>query len=69
MKEEEYVGSKESTDSNMVLNNLKKIMSQCILSELDIDKLTYSDFEYLFLNMRVRSMGESDDINTTCPSC
>lgn len=60
---------KESTDSNMVLNNLKKIMNQCILSELDIDKLTYSDFEYLFLNMRVRSMGESVDFNTTCPSC
>ena len=37
-------------------------MQLCILDDTDINKISFSDFEYLFVNMRVRSMGESVDL-------
>tara|TARA_R100001510_G_C7655770_1_gene215129 strand:+ start:3944 stop:4654 length:711 start_codon:yes stop_codon:yes gene_type:complete len=60
---------KEATDMSTVVQNLKKIVNNCVLSELDTTNLSYTDFEYLFLNMRVRSMGESVDFNTECECC
>ena len=60
---------KESTDTTMIIQNLKKIVANCIISDFDVNTLSYTDFEYLFLNMRVRSMGEHVDFKTTCESC
>ena len=60
---------KEAKDTAMVLENLKKIMQRCVLCDTSVADLTYSDFEYLFLNMRVRSIGESIDIEVSCESC
>ena len=58
---------KESKDTNHGFQNLKKIIANCIISDFDVNTLSYTDFEYLFLNMRVRSMGEHVDFKTTCP--
>mgnify|MGYP003126825186 CR=1 FL=1 len=60
---------KEATDPNMVIQNLKKIVKNCIISDYNINNITYTDFEYLFLNMRVRSMGEAVEFNTQCECC
>ena len=60
---------KESTDTTMIIQNLKKIVANCIISDFDVNTLSYTDFEYLFLKMRVRSMGEHVDFKTTCESC
>ena len=60
---------KESKDDKLVIDNLKKVMQLCILDDTDINKISFSDFEYLFVNMRVRSMGESVDLEVCCDSC
>ena len=60
---------KEAKDNNMVLENLKKIMQLCIIEEYNVNDLAYTDFEYLFLNMRTRSIGESVDLEVPCSSC
>ena len=70
VKEEKlFLMLKESKDNGMVIENLKKIMQRCILDETRMSDIAYADFEYLFLNMRVRSIGETIDLETKCDSC
>ena len=60
---------KEGTDQSHILNNMKKVVSQCIVNGPDVNKISYNDFEYLFLNMRIRSIGEEIDLHIKCDAC
>ena len=53
-------------EQDMVLA-LKQIVNNCLLSEIDIDHLATFDLEYIFLNLRSKSVGEVATINITCP--
>ena len=50
-----------------LINALKQIVSNCVESELDLNKLATFDLEYIFLNLRAKSVGEVATINVTCP--
>jgi|TARA_Y100000114_G_scaffold38349_1_gene34047 hypothetical protein len=68
-EEKMFMMLKEGTDQNHILNNMKKIVSQCIVNGPDVNKISYNDFEFLFLNMRIRSIGEELDIHIKCSKC
>ena len=53
-------------EQDMVLA-LKQIVNNCLLSEIDIDHLATFDLEYIFLNLRSKSVGEVATVNITCP--
>jgi len=58
----------ESEDSKQIANAVKTVISNCILSKgIKIDDLATFDIEYLFLNIRGKSVGETVDILITCP--
>ena len=47
---------------------IKDVIKNCILTRgIKIDQLPTFDIEYLFLNIRARSIGESIDLLITCP--
>ena len=47
---------------------IKDVLKNCILTRgIKIDQLPTFDIEYLFLNIRARSIGESIDLLITCP--
>ena len=47
---------------------IKDVLKNCILTKgVKIDELPTFDIEYLFLNIRSRSVGESIDLVITCP--
>ena len=47
---------------------IKDVLKNCILTRgIKVDKLPTFDIEYLFLNIRAKSVGESVDIIVTCP--
>ena len=48
----------ESKDEGEMNNALIKIVQQCTLSQIDVTKLPVYDFEYLWLNIRGKSVGE-----------
>lgn len=48
----------ESNDDDAILNSIKQVINNCLVTELDVDTLPIFDIEYLFLNMRSRSIGE-----------
>ena len=58
----------ESEDTKQITTAIKDVLSTCILSRgIKIDKLATFDIEYLFLNVRAKSVGETDEVNVTCP--
>ena len=57
----------ESEDSTQITNAIKAILKDCISTRIKIDNLPTFDIEYLFLNIRAKSVGEALDLVVTCP--
>jgi hypothetical protein len=58
----------ESEDIKQISDAVKTTISNCILTKgIKVDQLSTFDIEYLFLNIRGKSVGENVDILITCP--
>ena len=58
----------ESGNQNTITKAVKDVLRNCIVTKgVRVDKLPTFDIEYLFLNVRAKSIGESVDIIVTCP--
>ena len=58
----------ESEDTKQITTAVVDILSECVLTKnIDVTKLATFDIEYLFLNVRSKSVGETVDVNITCP--
>lgn len=57
----------ESNDPKDVTNAIKQVLRNCILNDdVDIDTLPVFDLEYLFLQLRMRSVGEISKLKYKC---
>lgn len=52
----------QSDDEQTILKTIKQVINNCLVDEVDIDSIPIFDIEYLFLNIRARSVGEN--VNT-----
>ena len=58
----------ESEDTKQIASSIKNVISKCILSRgIKVEKLSTFDIEYLFLNIRGKSVGEHIEVMVTCP--
>jgi hypothetical protein len=58
----------ESEDMIQISDAIVSILNECILTRgFKIEKLPVFDIEYLFLNIRAKSVGETVEVNVTCP--
>jgi len=57
----------ESEDQKQIVNALKEIVSACTFGTLVVDDLPTFDLEYIFLNIRAKSVGEVAKLNVLCP--
>jgi len=58
----------ESEDMKQITNAIVDILSECILTKgVKVTDLATFDIEYLFLNIRAKSVGETLEVNVTCP--
>ena len=58
----------ESGGMKEITMAIKDVLKNCVLTRgVKIDELPTFDIEYLFLNIRARSIGESIDLVITCP--
>ena len=58
----------ESEDTKQITTAIKAVLKSCILTKgIKVDHLPTFDIEYLFLNIRGKSVGEELEINITCP--
>ena len=58
----------ETEDMAQIPNAVVEILDECILTKgVSVNKLATFDIEYLFLNVRAKSVGETVEVNITCP--
>ena len=58
----------ESGSQNQITKAVKDVLKNCISTKgVKVDKLPTFDIEYLFLNVRAKSIGESVDVEVICP--
>ena len=58
----------ESEDQKQITNAIIQIIGDSMITKnVDVTKLPTFDIEYLFLNVRSKSVGESVEVNITCP--
>jgi len=57
----------ESQDDAQIIEAIRTILKSCINSRIKIDDLALFDIEYLFLQIRARSISEQLELKITCP--
>jgi citrate lyase gamma subunit len=58
----------ESEDNKQITNAIKAVIKNCILTKnIKVETLPTFDIEYLFLNIRGKSVGEEVEVNVICP--
>jgi len=58
----------ESEDTKQISNAIKTVIKNCILTKnIKVESLPTFDIEYLFLNIRGKSVGEEIEVNIICP--
>ena len=56
----------EAEDLKGAMTTIKQVANNCILDEVDIDDLPVMDIEFLFLNLRARSVSEVVELSYKC---
>ena len=60
--------AQETGDETSVINAVKNIVQACILNEtIDVSTMALFDLEYIFLNLRAKSIGETAQLKVKCP--
>jgi len=58
----------ESEDTKQITTAIKTVIKNCILTKnIKVESLPTFDIEYLFLNIRGKSVGEELEVNIICP--
>lgn len=60
--------AKQSGEKDQIFLSIKQVIQNCVVDEsLDISVLPYFDIEYLFIQLRINSIGEYIEIEITDP--
>ena len=56
----------EEDDEKLILNAVRQIVNNCTFESLEVNSLPMFDLEYVFLNIRAKSVGEIASIRMLC---
>ena len=59
--------AQESDDVNETIDTINQLISDCTFNKIDTKKLAMFDAEYIFLQVRSKSVGSKVELNITCP--
>ena len=57
----------ESGKSKDIITAIKDIVTECTYGKIDLGKMPMFDVEYIFLNIRAKSVGEVSTLKLLCP--
>ena len=57
----------ESGENKDIVQAVKDIVSECTFNKLNLGTMPMFDVEYIFLNIRAKSVGEISKLNLLCP--
>lgn len=70
MKEEKtLLTAMESKDNKVIFNSLLDTIKSCVKDDIKVNALTSFDIEYMFLQIRSKSVGENVKIGLECTEC
>ena len=58
--------AQQSEDTKVMIDTLKSTLESVILDKIDVDKLAIFDLEYMFMQVRGKSVGETVDLFFQC---
>lgn len=61
--------AQHSDDSDTMIATLKSVIQSCILDPIKVDDLALFDIEYIFTQLRAKSVGETVDLILKCDTC
>lgn len=61
-----FLMASESDDPKETIRAIRQVLKNCILDEIDVDSLPMFDLEWLFLNLRARSVEEVVELKYRC---
>jgi hypothetical protein len=61
--------AQQSEDMVVMVDTLKSVIKSCVQDEIDLDKLATFDLEYIFTQLRAKSIGELVDLLINCDTC
>ena len=61
-----FLMAAESDDPKETIRAIRQVVQNCVLDEIDIDSLPMFDLEWLFLNLRARSVEEVVQLKYKC---
>ena len=61
-----FLMASESEDQKETVNVIRQVLKNCILDEIDVDGLPTFDLEWLFINLRARSVEEVVSLKYRC---
>jgi len=59
----------ESENETEIFDAIKLAIESCTFGAVDINKLTTFDLEHLFLQLRIKSVGETTELGLKCEKC
>lgn len=59
----------ESQDEAQILSAILNTIASCVQETISVTDLTVFDIEYMFLQLRAKSVGENAELGIECPTC
>ena len=67
VKEEKlFLMANEADDFKSIVDCIKQVINNCVISKINIDELPIFDIEQIFLNLRSKSVGEVVNLRYKC---
>ena len=57
----------ESDNENEIIDTMSQLINSCTFGEINAESQPMFDIEYIFLQLRSKSVGESVELNLICP--
>lgn len=61
--------AQQSEDPDTMIETLKSVIAECIVDKIKVDDLALFDIEYIFTQLRAKSVGENVDLILKCDTC
>lgn len=61
-----FLMASQSEDTKETVDTIKQVINNCVLDDVNVENLATFDIEYLFLQLRARSVGENINLKFNC---
>jgi hypothetical protein len=65
-EEKSLLIAQQSEDLMIMIDTLKSVIKDCIIDKVDVEKFATFDIEYIFTQIRAKSVGETVDLIVQC---